>query len=364
MELTRFGFASAPNHVLAHPMHTHARMIAEASILSASILVVDDQKASVLLLEGVLQNAGYTNVRSTTDAREVVELHRIHRFDLILLDLQMPEMDGFAVMDELKYPERDSYLSVLAVTASLGQRVQALQRGAKDFVAKPFDLAEILTRVHNLLEVRLLHEADRAHVRALEVLARQDPLTGLANRRAANERVQMSLAHARRNRSTMAVLYIDLDGFKAVNDTWGHGMGDLLLESVAKRMLATVRAVDTVARMGGDEFMVTLFQVNTEADASLVATKLIEAISRPHELDGLQLNITASVGVAIYPEAGNDTSTLLENADHALYQAKQLGKNAVSVFKPSAKGRTPRTQTIPMAVQSAIITNTVAVSIK
>ncbi|MDP2273877.1 MAG: diguanylate cyclase [Archangium sp.] len=326
-------------------------MIPEASILSASILVVDDQQASVILLERVLKNAGYTNVRSTTQSREVVELHRTHRFDLILLDLQMPEMDGFQVMDELKLLEADSYLSVLAVTASLGQRVRALQGGAKDFVSKPFDLAEILTRVHNLLEVRLLHEADRAHVRALELLARQDPLTGLANRRAANERVQMSLAHARRNRGAMAVLYLDLDGFKAVNDTWGHGVGDLLLESVAQRMLATVRAVDTVARLGGDEFMVALFQVKSEADACQVAAKLIEAISRPHELDGLLVRITASAGLALHPEAGDDAEALLENADHALYQAKQLGKNAVSVFRPTPDGRrVARVQTSPVAL--------------
>ena len=134
-------------------------MIAEASILAASILIVDDQQASVTLLQLTLRGAGYTNIMTTCDPRTVVELHRANRYDLILLDLQMPQMDGFAVMQALTSLEVDNYLSVLAVTASTEQRVRALQSGAKDFVSKPFNLAEILTRVHNLLEVRLLRHS-------------------------------------------------------------------------------------------------------------------------------------------------------------------------------------------------------------
>lgn len=216
-------------------------MISEASILGASILVVDDQAESAELLEQALRGEGYTNVTSTLDSRQVAELHRVSRYDLILLDLMMPGLDGFGVLEGLRALETDSYLSVLAVTASSEQRVRALKSGAKDFVSKPFDLSELLTRVHNLLEVRLLHAADRAHVKALQLLSRQDPLTGLVNRRGADERVQFALAHAHRHRGAIAVIYLDLDGFKAVNDTWGHGVGDLLLESVAGRLLAAVR---------------------------------------------------------------------------------------------------------------------------
>ena len=307
-------------------------MIAEASILTASILIVDDQQPSVILLDRTLRGAGYTNITTTLDPLTVFELHRANRYDLILLDLQMPAMDGFAVMRALKPLEVDTYLSVLAVTASSEQRVRALQSGAKDFVSKPFDLAEILTRVHNLLEVRLLHQASRAHVQALELLARQDALTGLANRRAAHERMQLAILHARRSASAMAVIYLDLDGFKAVNDTRGHGIGDLLLQGVSQRLLAAVRAEDTVARLGGDEFMVALFEVKGEGDAVQVAAKLIEAVSQPFVLEGHEVQITASAGLALYPDAGEDAETLVKHADLALYQAKRQGRNAVRVF--------------------------------
>ena len=312
-------------------------MITEASILAARILIVDDEAAGVRLLELTLRGAGFTHVSCTLDSREVVELHRAHRYDLILLDLKMPKMDGFAVMDALKQLELDSYVCVLAVTASVGQRVRALRSGAKDFVSKPFDLAEILMRVRNLLEVRLLHEVARENVKALEVLAGQDPLTGLANRRMAAESMRQALAHGRLNKNAMAVLYLDLDGFKSVNDTFGHGVGDLLLKQVAKRLVSLVREEDTVARLGGDEFMVALWQVRNETDAALVASKLIEAISVPFELDGQQVHVTASAGIAMFPSVGEDAETLMRHADQALYAAKQLGKNAFQVFRPDSE---------------------------
>ena len=132
-------------------------MISSADILNARILIVDDQEANVLLLERMLRGAGYASVASTMDPSEVCELHRKNRYDLILLDLQMPGMDGFQVMEGLKEIEPDGYLPVLVITAQPGHKLRALQAGAKDFVSKPFDLAEVLARVHNMLEVRLLY---------------------------------------------------------------------------------------------------------------------------------------------------------------------------------------------------------------
>ena len=132
-------------------------MLDAAEIRNASILIVDDQEANVMLLEQVLLNAGYTNITTTMDPRTVCALHREHRYDLILLDLQMPDMDGFAVMEALKEIETGGYLPVLVITAQPGHKLRALQVGAKDFVSKPFDLVEVQTRIHNMLEVRLLY---------------------------------------------------------------------------------------------------------------------------------------------------------------------------------------------------------------
>ena len=147
-------------------------MVSAAEILNASILVVDDQAANVSLLERMLRGAGYTSIASTMDPREVCELQRKNRYCLILLDLQMPGMDGFQVMEGLKDIEKDDYLPVLVITAQPGHKLRALQAGAKDFISKPFDLAEVLTRVRNMLEVRLLHlESKKANHLKDEFLA-------------------------------------------------------------------------------------------------------------------------------------------------------------------------------------------------
>jgi PAS domain S-box-containing protein len=133
-------------------------MLETSEILKASILIVDDQEANVLLLEKMLRNAGYERITSTMDPRTVCPLHLAHRYDLILLDLQMPEMDGFQVMEGLKEIETAGYLPVLVITAQPAHKLRALQAGAKDFVSKPFDLIEVQTRIHNMLEVRLLYQ--------------------------------------------------------------------------------------------------------------------------------------------------------------------------------------------------------------
>jgi len=148
-------------------------MVSSADILNAKILVVDDKEANVRLIEGMLRIAGYTSVHSTTDPNEVCELHRKTRYGLILLDLQMPSMDGFQVMEGLKEIEADGYLPVLVITAQPDHKLRALEAGAKDFVSKPFDLAELRARVHNILEVRLLHLETKNYSKALEETVRE-----------------------------------------------------------------------------------------------------------------------------------------------------------------------------------------------
>jgi diguanylate cyclase (GGDEF)-like protein len=308
-------------------------MVTPSEILHGKILVVDDKKADVLLLERTLRGAGYVSVTSTTDPSQVRELHLANRYDLIVLDLQMPDMDGFQVMESLKDLETEGYLPVLAVTVQPAHKVRALRGGAKDFVSKPFDLVEVLMRVRNMLEVRLLHDAARKQGKLLESLALNDPLTGLANRRLLADRMSMAMVHARRNKGAMAVVYLDLDGFKQVNDTLGHGVGDLLLKMAAGRLVATVREEDTVARLGGDEFMISLWEVSGADYAARVASRVIEAVSLPFVIEGHEVGVTASAGVAIYPVHGEDAETLMKSADLALYEAKRAGKNACRVFR-------------------------------
>jgi PAS domain S-box-containing protein len=148
-------------------------MITRAEMLAARILIVDDQEVNVSLLEQTLRQAGYANVTSTMDPETVCKLHRRDNYDLILLDLQMPGMDGFQVMEALKTNDSDAYLPVLVITAQPGHKLRALQAGAKDFISKPFDLVEVRTRIHNMLEVRLLYRRLELHSKELEAAVRE-----------------------------------------------------------------------------------------------------------------------------------------------------------------------------------------------
>jgi diguanylate cyclase (GGDEF)-like protein len=329
-------------------------MISSSDILHSKVLIVDDQKANVLLLERMLRGAGYVSITSTMDPGEVCQLHRKNLYDLILLDLVMPGTDGFQVMEGLKEIETEGYLPVLAVTAHPAHKLRALQCGAKDFISKPFDLAEVLIRVRNMLEVRLLHEAARNQGKMLESLALKDPLTGLANRRLLAERMSMALVHARRNKSTMAVVYLDLDGFKQINNTLGHGAGDALLKMVAGRLVATVREEDTVARLGGDEFIMALWHVSGTDDAAKVALKVIEAVSQPYGIEGHTVSVTTSAGIGIYPVHGEDADTLMKSADLALYEAKRAGKNAYRISERTDLSAVARSQYDPPAFSTPL----------
>ncbi len=148
-------------------------IISEFHIFSGRILIVDDQESNVLLLEQLLRGAGYTHVTSTMNPQEVCALHRAHHYDLILLDLQMPVMDGFEVIEGLKTIAADGYLPVLVITAQPNHKLRALQAGAKDFISKPFDLVEVKTRIRNMLEVRLLYKKLEEYSKLLEQMAQR-----------------------------------------------------------------------------------------------------------------------------------------------------------------------------------------------
>lgn len=163
-------------------------------------------------------------------------------------------------------------------------------------------------------------------------LAHYDVLTGLPNRALLSDRLQQSIAAAKRERSRMALMFIDLDRFKPINDTLGHHIGDLMLKEVAKRMLECLRESDSAARIGGDEFVVLLPLIETESDAVAVAEKIRNTLEQSFELAGRSLNISSSIGVAVYPEHGGDEKSLLKNADIAMYYAKEAGRNNVMLY--------------------------------
>lgn len=226
-----------------------------------------------------------------------------------------------------------------AVTGPLRAMVEAMQLFAKAQVVSALPsarkdeiglLAGSLNEMQNTIvaNLRELHESRQA----LKHLAQHDALTGLPNRALFDDRLRQALVLARRDQTRVALLFVDLDEFKAINDGHGHHVGDLLLTGAAQRMQACVRDADTVGRLGGDEFVVLLPSIEQDQDALLVAGKIGNALHQPFELDGRQMVISSSIGVAIYPAHGNDELSLSQSADAAMYRAKESGGNRVQLF--------------------------------
>ena len=392
-------------------------MPSASDIFNASLLIVDDKEANVLLLERMLRSAGYASIASTTVSHAVCELHRKNRYDLILLDLQMPGMDEFQVMECLKAIELDGYLPVLVITAQPEHQLRALQAGAKDFISKPFDLPEVLMRTRNMLEVRLLHRESKRHCRMLEetvqelraaesglrsteaslskekavldehilqlrqanghlvvatikaheltaqiqatrdqmnYTAHHDVLTDLPNRVLLQDRLGQAIEAARRQKRPLAVMFLDLDRFKYINDSLGHAVGDQLLQSVAQRLKDGLRHSDTISRQGGDEFVVLLPNIEHAEDAALSADKILAALTPPHHIGEHELHIGVSIGISIYPGDGQDTETLLKSADTAMYHAKENGRNTYKFFEQEMHVRSVRRQSIEAGLRRAL----------
>jgi diguanylate cyclase (GGDEF)-like protein len=181
-----------------------------------------------------------------------------------------------------------------------------------------------------------------------------DFLTGLPNRILLNDRISQAIATAPRHQRQVAVLFLDLDGFKHINDSLGHGVGDKLLQSIAARLVECVRDSDTVSRQGGDEFVVLLSEAEQWEDAAIVARRMLQAVAEPHLIDRHDLHVTTSIGVSVFPDDGGDAETLIKNADTAMYQAKANGRQSFQFFKPAMNVRAVERQSIEENLRRAI----------
>jgi diguanylate cyclase (GGDEF)-like protein len=257
-------------------------------------------------------------------AAALEELHR-ERYHAILLDPGLPDAEGPATVAHLRDVAPD--VAVIAVLAEADERaaISYLQAGAQDCVVRGLADEALLRAVRFALE-RIRTE------KRLSQLAAYDPLTGLVNRPTFLHRLNRAIARARRTNKEVAILFVDLDGFKPINDAFGHAIGDALLRLVALRLGTVVRATDTVARLGGDEFAIVLEGIASSHDIACIADKVLDAIKAPAAVSGRDISISASVGIALFPGCGWEPSALLRHADAAMYRAKQSGRGGYHFF--------------------------------
>lgn len=346
----------------------------ENSVLKPKVLLVNDHAASLLALETLLtRNAGERDYEVVTARSGEEALRKIlhDKFAVILLDVSMPGMDGFETAEVIHSHPRTASVPIIFVTAHYADemnRLKGYQKGAVDYLFTPiipqilqskvdifvelakknlelehktYQLAELnrdlqvqqmqeLKRINSALQAEII-ERRQAEERA-HGLATRDPLTGLLNRRSLLEHLDHSIARAGRHKNGLAILFLDMDRFKTINDTLGHDVGDGLLITVAERISSAVRESDVVARLGGDEFVILMEDLSAYPSAAEVAKKIIQANTPECRIGSHCLRTSLSIGISIFPQDGTTAHDLMKHADLAMYHAKQQQRGGVQFF--------------------------------
>ncbi|WP_413205416.1 diguanylate cyclase domain-containing protein [Rhodospirillum sp. A1_3_36] len=285
-----------------------------------TVLIADDDPGNIEILNDILEEE--YDVLFAMEGPRALELVREQMPDLVILDVMMPGLSGYEVCRELKKDTKTAHIPVIFLTSLDNDQGEAygLELGAIDYIGKPIRPPIVKVRVRNHMELKKSRDL-------LEVLSTIDSLTGVANRNKFHQKFDESLKLARRESLNLALLLLDLDHFKDINDTYGHAVGDEVLKAFAHCSSHACRETDMVARLGGDEFAILLVNPQDRDTAAKVAGKLLETLEKPIEIQGNRIQIGASIGIAMYPADGEDVDILTKKADAALYEAKASGRN-------------------------------------
>ena len=299
-----------------------------------NVLLVDDLPANLIALEATLEDLDLNLVKAYS-GNEALGFLVEKEFALVILDVQMPEMDGFEVASLMKKNEVTRNIPIIFVTALNKDKKfisMGYEAGAVDYLSKPIEPEILISKVRVLAELYKSKSTVKEQAVQLEKKAFFDALTHLPNRSLFLNRLDHSIEQSKRNDEKLAIVFLDLDRFKYINDTLGHAVGDQLLQNVAKRLSDCARKSDTIARLGGDEFTLILPDISTSRSAAIVAQKILKSLSQPFLLLNGEYTIGASIGISLYPSNGVNAGELVKNADIAMYQAKQNGKNNYQFF--------------------------------
>jgi diguanylate cyclase (GGDEF)-like protein len=343
---------------------TPGHSVNDASDLSVSstqstIMMVDDEPIILETLQMFLEDAGYDNFITTTEPKRALNMVVLKKPDVVLLDVMMPEITGLDILKQMRSKEALKHIPTIILTSATDPetKLQALELGATDFLAKPVDPSELALRLRNTLAAKAYQDR----------LLYYDGLTGLPNRRLFTRRLNDSLVRAKHDAKACAILHIDLDRFKQINDTLGQNFGDTLLKAVSTRLVECVRHSDLVgrpgnaeeeeselSRFGGDEFTLFIPNVDRLEHATLVARRILKAMADPFRVNARELFITASIGIAVCPTDGDSVDTLLKHAAIAVSHAKERGRNTYQYYAKELNTRSVERLTLENHLRKAL----------
>jgi diguanylate cyclase (GGDEF)-like protein len=321
------------------------------------VLLIEDNPGDTRLLREILneQNSLKIQLAHLECMGAAEKFLAENAVDIILLDLGLPDAQGLEAIRRTRAAAPGVALVVLTGLDDESVAMQALQHGAQDYLIKgQIETRALLRALRYAIERKTMENAALAMAQHMAHSAEHDFLTGLPNRMLLNDRIGQAIALARRHVKKAAVLFLDLDGFKHINDSLGHPVGDKLLQSIAKRLADCIRGSDSVSRQGGDEFVVLLLNLEHAENAAVTARRMLEAVAKPHYIDHHDLHVTASIGVSVYPDDALDAEALIKNADTAMYQAKENGRRSFQFFKPAMNARAVERQSIEESLRRAL----------
>jgi len=291
------------------------------------VVLADDDPSIRLMVRHVLESEEFDIVEASDGLEAIKAVEKYHPA-LILLDAVMPGIDGFTTCQQIK-EKGHTDIPVMMITGldDDASVERAYEVGAIDFITKPIKWAVLKHRVKSVVS-KVIAE------RKVELLAYQDTLTGLPNRLLFADRLEQAVIRSERSKTSLALMLIDIDDFKLVNDSFGHDAGDKLIKAVGHLISKSLRRADTIARLGGDEFAVIIEGINSPDDAISIADNLTTILEHNVRLDDQETYTSASIGISVYPDDGKDARTLLKNADTAMFRAKENGRHCFQFYKP------------------------------
>ena len=329
----------------------------DKTIEQINVLLIEKKSAhDSLIKKNLLQYEAIAfSVSQVTTLSDIKTVTQAQNIDIILLDLNLADTQGIETIVTAHMTIPELPIIILANEENDDLSVTTVQAGAQDYLLKPkLDAQNLIRSIRYALERNRLTLTLNELNKQQQYLATHDILTGLPNRELLYDRISQSLAFSHRYQQLFAVLFIDLDNFKMINDSLGHDFGDEILRMTAERLSRCIRSTDTIARLGGDEFTILLNQLNHIEATTTIAQNILQIFYRPFVLHHQEIYMTASIGISIYPDDGHDTKTLLKNADAAMYNAKEKGKNNFQYYKAELQASSYKQLTLANSLHRAL----------